>query len=161
MTSYRVGERKEWIKPIMFSGGIGSIDSNFIEKEKPKPGMLVTKIGGPVYRIGVGGGAASSVEIQGNVQVIFSVIRLSLLSSIVCVILCVFSEKREERDNLVDQLINLHITDFTPVILCAFYAIFLAFVNRRLDKLRSGLPSCSKRRPRNGTEAQSRDSSLH
>lgn len=59
------GERKEWIKPIMFSGGIGSIDSNFIEKDKPKPGMIVTKIGGPVYRIGVGGGAASSVEIQG------------------------------------------------------------------------------------------------
>jgi len=49
----------------MFSGGIGSIDSDFIIKEKPLPGMIVTKIGGPVYRIGVGGGAASSVEIQG------------------------------------------------------------------------------------------------
>lgn len=50
----------------MFSGGIGSIESNFIDKDKPKPGMIVTKIGGPVYRIGVGGGAASSVEIQGK-----------------------------------------------------------------------------------------------
>lgn len=29
-------------------------------------GMLVTKIGGPVYRIGVGGGAASSVQVQGD-----------------------------------------------------------------------------------------------
>lgn len=30
------------------------------------PGMLVTKVGGPVYRIGVGGGAASSVQVQGD-----------------------------------------------------------------------------------------------
>lgn len=28
--------------------------------------MLVTKVGGPVYRIGVGGGAASSVQVQGD-----------------------------------------------------------------------------------------------
>lgn len=49
----------------MFSGGIGSIDADLISKEKPSPGMIVTKIGGPVYRIGVGGGAASSVEVQG------------------------------------------------------------------------------------------------
>lgn len=28
--------------------------------------MRVVKVGGPVYRIGVGGGAASSVEIQGD-----------------------------------------------------------------------------------------------
>ncbi len=29
-------------------------------------GMEVVKIGGPVYRIGVGGGAASSVKVQGD-----------------------------------------------------------------------------------------------
>lgn len=28
--------------------------------------MLLVKIGGPVYRIGVGGGAASSVAVQGG-----------------------------------------------------------------------------------------------
>lgn len=28
--------------------------------------MLVVKLGGPVYRIGVGGGAASSVAVQGD-----------------------------------------------------------------------------------------------
>lgn len=28
--------------------------------------MRVVKVGGPVYRIGVGGGAASSVEVQGD-----------------------------------------------------------------------------------------------
>lgn len=60
------GERREWIKPIMFSGGIGSIDSDQIAKDKPEKGMLVVKIGGPVYRIGVGGGAASSVTVQGD-----------------------------------------------------------------------------------------------
>lgn len=29
-------------------------------------GMDVVKVGGPVYRIGVGGGAASSVQVSGN-----------------------------------------------------------------------------------------------
>lgn len=28
--------------------------------------MEVVKVGGPVYRIGVGGGAASSIQVQGN-----------------------------------------------------------------------------------------------
>lgn len=60
------GERWEWIKPIMFSGGIGSIESKFCDKNKPAKDMLVTKIGGPVYRIGVGGGAASSIQVQGK-----------------------------------------------------------------------------------------------
>lgn len=49
----------------MFSGGLGSIDDNFVKKYSPEEGMLVVKIGGPIYRIGIGGGAASSVEIQG------------------------------------------------------------------------------------------------
>ena len=30
------------------------------------PGMEVVKIGGPVYRIGVGGGAASSIQVSLN-----------------------------------------------------------------------------------------------
>ncbi|MGZ8448220.1 MAG: phosphoribosylformylglycinamidine synthase, partial [Candidatus Deferrimicrobiaceae bacterium] len=59
------GERREWIKPIMFTGGIGQMDSRHVEKEPPEPRMLVTKIGGPAYRIGMGGGAASSM-IQGE-----------------------------------------------------------------------------------------------
>ncbi|XP_072294418.1 phosphoribosylformylglycinamidine synthase [Eucyclogobius newberryi] len=60
------GERREWIKPIMFSGGIGSIEDAHIKKEEAETGMAVVKIGGPVYRIGVGGGAASSVQVQGD-----------------------------------------------------------------------------------------------
>lgn len=49
----------------MFSGGIGTIDADMVTKNKPEVGMCVAKIGGPVYRIGVGGGAASSTEVQG------------------------------------------------------------------------------------------------
>ncbi|XP_018410968.1 PREDICTED: phosphoribosylformylglycinamidine synthase [Nanorana parkeri] len=60
------GERREWVKPIMFSGGIGSMEDVHQKKEKPEPGMHVVKIGGPVYRIGVGGGAASSIQVQGD-----------------------------------------------------------------------------------------------
>ncbi|XP_061744512.1 phosphoribosylformylglycinamidine synthase isoform X2 [Nerophis ophidion] len=60
------GERREWIKPIMFSGGLGSIEDAHVKKELPETGMEVVKIGGPVYRIGVGGGAASSVQVQGD-----------------------------------------------------------------------------------------------
>jgi len=59
------GERREWIKPIMFTGGIGQMDNSHADKGKPERGMLVTKIGGPAYRIGMGGGAASSM-VQGE-----------------------------------------------------------------------------------------------
>ncbi|MEK9151313.1 MAG: phosphoribosylformylglycinamidine synthase [Patescibacteria group bacterium] len=59
------GERQEWIKPIMFSGGIGQIDEVHVKKWRPEKGMLIIQIGGPAYRIGMGGGAASSM-IQGD-----------------------------------------------------------------------------------------------
>ena len=54
------GERREYIKPIMFSGGVGQLDARHIHKGEPEEGMLVVKVGGPAYRIGLGGGAASS-----------------------------------------------------------------------------------------------------
>lgn len=60
------GERKEYIKPIMFSGGIGSMEASMTQKLPPEVGHQIVKIGGPVYRIGVGGGSASSVEVQGD-----------------------------------------------------------------------------------------------
>ncbi len=59
------GERREWIKPIMFTGGVGQMDRRHVEKGKPEPGMCIVEIGGPAYRIGIGGGAASSM-IQGE-----------------------------------------------------------------------------------------------
>ncbi|XP_022663775.1 phosphoribosylformylglycinamidine synthase-like [Varroa destructor] len=60
------GERKEYVKPIMFSGGFGCIDADTCAKVAPEKGMLVVKLGGPAYRIGVGGGAASSIVVQGD-----------------------------------------------------------------------------------------------
>jgi phosphoribosylformylglycinamidine synthase len=62
------GERREWVKPIMFSGGIGQIDARHTEKDAPAEGMWVVKIGGPAYRIGMGGGAASSMVQGENVE---------------------------------------------------------------------------------------------
>ena len=54
------GERREFLKPIMFSAGIGHLDSAHAKKGTPEKDMWVVKLGGPAYRIGMGGGAASS-----------------------------------------------------------------------------------------------------
>ncbi len=59
------GERWAWIKPIMFTGGIGQIDDRHIEKDEAKRGMLIVQVGGPAYGIGVSGGSASS-KLQGE-----------------------------------------------------------------------------------------------
>ena len=58
---------REYVKPIMFSGGIGQLGHLHSKKGTPKAGMKVVKLGGPAYRIGVGGGSASSM-IQGANQ---------------------------------------------------------------------------------------------
>jgi phosphoribosylformylglycinamidine (FGAM) synthase-like enzyme len=50
----------------VFSAGIGQIDHRHLEKADGEIGMLVVKIGGPAYRIGMGGGAASSVPSGSN-----------------------------------------------------------------------------------------------
>ena len=50
----------------MFSAGIGQINHSHLEKSDPEVGMLVVKIGGPAYRIGMGGGAASSLPSGSN-----------------------------------------------------------------------------------------------
>lgn len=52
--------RVEWLKPIMFTAGMGLLDDRHAAKGRPEPGMVVCKVGGPAYRIGMGGGAASS-----------------------------------------------------------------------------------------------------
>ncbi|KAG6520153.1 probable phosphoribosylformylglycinamidine synthase, chloroplastic/mitochondrial [Zingiber officinale] len=70
------GERREWLKPIMFSGGIGQIDHAHVSKGEPEVGMLVVKIGGPAYRIGMGGGAASSmVSGQNDAELDFNAVQ--------------------------------------------------------------------------------------
>lgn len=56
------GERIEWVKPIMMSGGLGTMDCRHRLKQlPPMPGAAIVKLGGPAYRLGVGGGAASSM----------------------------------------------------------------------------------------------------
>ena len=59
------GERWAWIKPIMFTGGIGQIDDSHTEKGEAKKGLLIVQVGGPAYGIGVSGGSASS-KLQGE-----------------------------------------------------------------------------------------------
>ncbi|MDY0390110.1 MAG: phosphoribosylformylglycinamidine synthase [Desulfobulbus oligotrophicus] len=59
------GGRWGFLKPVMFTGGIGQIDDRHTEKKQAVKGMLIVQIGGPAYRVGFGGGAASSM-IQGE-----------------------------------------------------------------------------------------------
>jgi phosphoribosylformylglycinamidine synthase len=59
------GERWAWIKPIMFTGGIGQIDTRHVEKDEAQKGLLIVQVGGPAYGIGVSGGSASS-KLQGE-----------------------------------------------------------------------------------------------
>lgn len=40
-------ERREWIKPILFTGGVGQIYDMHAEKGAPETGMLVVKLGEP------------------------------------------------------------------------------------------------------------------
>jgi len=62
----RVGKQRwGYVKPILLAGGIGKIRHELSNKIKPEVGMLIVQIGGPAYRIGFGGGAASSTH-QGD-----------------------------------------------------------------------------------------------
>ncbi len=56
------GERREPRKCVLYTGGLGRIPAQSVKKREPEVGMRVVRIGGPAYRIGVGGGSASSME---------------------------------------------------------------------------------------------------
>ena len=56
----------EWIKPIMFSAGIGSICRYNLYKIPPKENVHIIRIGGPAYKIGLGGGFSSSLDQDGS-----------------------------------------------------------------------------------------------
>lgn len=62
------GERWAYLKPIMFTGGVGQMDDRHTDKASEEKGMLIVQVGGPAYRVGFGGGAASS-ELQGDLDV--------------------------------------------------------------------------------------------
>ena len=52
--------RYEYVKPIMYSGGIGMLNQCNVKKGNTELGCLVVRVGGPAYNIGLGGGSASS-----------------------------------------------------------------------------------------------------
>ena len=47
------GERREYLKPMLFSGGVGQLDDRHLHKGQPEKDMLVVKVGGPAYRIAI------------------------------------------------------------------------------------------------------------
>ena len=53
-------------KPIMIAGGLGSIDAGQTHKIHFPAGTLLVQLGGPGMRIGMGGGAASSMATGAN-----------------------------------------------------------------------------------------------
>lgn len=55
------GRVRGYHKPVMIAGGIGNIDDAHTSKHDLPDGTLLLQIGGPGMRIGMGGGAASSM----------------------------------------------------------------------------------------------------
>ena len=53
-------------KPIMIAGGLGTIDAELTRKVEFPAGTLLIQLGGPGMRIGMGGGAASSMATGAN-----------------------------------------------------------------------------------------------
>ncbi len=60
------GVRRGYHKPIMIAGGLGAISASQVKKLPFGPGTLLVQIGGPGMRIGMGGGAASSLAAGSN-----------------------------------------------------------------------------------------------
>jgi phosphoribosylformylglycinamidine synthase len=65
----RVGdELRGFHKPIMIAGGVGNIDARHIHKRPVPAGCLIIQLGGPAMLIGLGGGAASSMDAGANAE---------------------------------------------------------------------------------------------
>jgi len=60
------GLERGYHKPIMIAGGLGSIDARQTKKVLFPAGTLLVQLGGPGMRIGMGGGAASSMATGTN-----------------------------------------------------------------------------------------------
>ncbi len=60
------GQRWGYHKPIMLAGGVGVIREILVDKHGIAPGSLLIQLGGPGMRIGMGGGAASSMQTGTN-----------------------------------------------------------------------------------------------
>jgi len=65
----RVGdELRGYHKPVMIAGGVGNIADAHVHKREVPPGSLIIQLGGPAMLIGLGGGAASSMDTGANVE---------------------------------------------------------------------------------------------
>jgi len=60
------GQRRGYHKPIMIAGGLGTISATQTHKIEFPAGTLLIQLGGPGMRIGMGGGAASSMAAGAN-----------------------------------------------------------------------------------------------
>ena len=60
------GQVRGYHKPIMIAGGLGSIQAQQTHKEEIPEGALLIQLGGPGMLIGLGGGAASSMDTGTN-----------------------------------------------------------------------------------------------
>jgi len=60
------GVQRGYHKPIMIAGGIGTISQTQTKKKAFAAGTLLVQLGGPGMRIGMGGGAASSMAAGSN-----------------------------------------------------------------------------------------------
>lgn len=60
------GRYRGYHKPIMLAGGVGVIKREHSRKRALPVGALIVQIGGPALRIGLGGGAASSMATGSN-----------------------------------------------------------------------------------------------
>ncbi|THU02012.1 phosphoribosylformylglycinamidine synthase [Lampropedia puyangensis] len=60
------GVQRGFHKPIMIAGGLGQIDATQTKKIEFPAGTLLVQLGGPGMRIGMGGGAASSLATGTN-----------------------------------------------------------------------------------------------
>ena len=62
------GDLRGYHKPIMLAGGVGNIDSRHVHKSEVPVGSLIIQLGGPAMLIGLGGGAASSMDTGSNAE---------------------------------------------------------------------------------------------
>ena len=66
LETYHNGKNIGYHKPIMLAGGVGSISDNHTKKKSISDGNLLIQLGGPAMLIGLGGGAASSMNTGSN-----------------------------------------------------------------------------------------------
>jgi phosphoribosylformylglycinamidine synthase len=62
------GRYRGYHKPIMVAGGMGNLRRSHVEKHDIPVNSYIIQLGGPALRIGLGGGAASSMDAGNNAE---------------------------------------------------------------------------------------------